>query len=295
MATDSALRVTFPQRDITVNTAIVRAEAVAPDALAVMTESTPFHPLDFIWPDQPADRGTLSIGDQTLDVSDCLTGAIDVESGKLHIDQEIPVRKGEEGWQFVAVHILKSVNHLQLFQPGAEITLTVDAHYQQQLSLGHTACHLSAMALNRAASPFWRKQPSRRDVLDSPDFDQMAIFSSQILAGGSRDHYRLGKSICKKGLRSDEFMQDLPQLMAATEQQVNNWLALGSPITIQCEGKTLTDRRFWHCDLGEDGQAIIPCGGSHARSLKELGAVRVKAEPVSELEFVMVTDVIGLQ
>ena len=295
MTTTTTFQVSFPRRESSVPTTIVRTEPLAQDSYAVMTACTPFHPVDFTWPDQPADHGTMTVGSLTLDVADCVTGAIHKTDGQLLIGDSITIRKSDEHWSFVVVHLFENCTNPELLKPGTQVTLEIDAHYQQQLSLGHTACHLSAMALNRAAAPFWRKQPLRRDALDSPDFDQMAIFSSKIQPGGSRDHYRLGKTIRKKGLRSEEVIKDLPQLMSATEQQVNNWLALESQLYIECEGRALTDRRFWHCDLGEDGKAVIPCGGTHARSLKELGAVRVSAEPISDNEFVMVTEVIGPQ
>ena len=294
MTTDKGFQVTFPQRMPSVLTKIARIQPVE-SSLAVITEITPFHPVDYTWPDQPADRGTLTLGNSTYNIDNCVTGAINCETNELFISQDIPVRKAETGWCFVVVHLLDNAQSIKQLQPGEDVELAIDTHYQQQLSLGHTACHLSAMALNRAATPFWRKSPGREDTLQSPDFDQMAIFSSQIQPGGSRDHYRIGKSIRKKGLLATDFMRDLPQLMAATEQQVNNWLALGSPITVRCDGTTLTDRRYWQCDLGEDGDAVIPCGGTHARHLQELGAVRITAEVLSETEFVMVTEVAPAQ
>ncbi|MCL6269166.1 hypothetical protein M3P05_04310 [Sansalvadorimonas sp. 2012CJ34-2] len=295
MSTENQFQVTFPQRQSSVRANVVRSELTETGKIAVVAESTPFHPVDFTWPDQPADRGSLQVDGLTLEVKDCLTGAIKHESNEFYVGSDIPARKGDDGWSFVVVHLVDSSPETENLMTGAEITLTIDAHYQQQLSLGHTACHLSAMALNQAIAPFWRKIPSRKDALDRPDFDQMAIVSSQIQPGSSRDHYRIGKTIRKKGLLAAEMIQDLPQLMAATEQQVNSWLTLGSPIEINCEGGSLTDRRYWHCHLGEDGYAVIPCGGTHARNLQELGAVRVSAELLTDTEFVMVTEVISLQ
>ena len=305
MSTDTpepSFQVSFPSRLLSENTHICRRQLITDqqgDKIALLTASTPFHPLDFTWPDQPADKGTIACGSSTFPVESSLTGAINTETNELFIGESTPARKGEPGWQFMVVHLTPHTEEAeQLLQPGATVELTIDGTYQNQLSLGHTACHLSALALNRELSRepngYWRKDPGRKDALGNTDFDQLCITASKIEPNGSHDHYRLGKSIRKKGLNTTEVMDSLEQLMPRIESQINSWLALETDIRMECEGDTLTDRRYWHCDLKHDGQVVIPCGGTHARNLGELGSVQISAERISPQEFVMVTKVIPL-
>jgi alanyl-tRNA synthetase len=49
----------------------------------------------------------------------------------------------------------------------------------------------------------------------------------------------------------------------------------GAPIRLDVPGPELTARRTWHCALPE-GEASIPCGGTHVRDAAELGEVTVE-------------------
>ena len=285
-------QVTFPQAlSHDHSTACIVQDAG--DDLAVVTQSTPFHPVDPVWPDQPEDRGWITCNNQKISVKACLTGAICSDTGKLFVGSEIPVRKGDERWQFVVVHMIDNSHATQeAVQPGAPVELTIDVPYQNSLSLGHTACHLSALALNKTVREFWRKDPGRYDALGNPDLDQLTIVSSSIQPRGSRDHYRLGKSIRKKGLQTRELIEDLPNQFPKVEQQVNQWLSLGTNIHMEVQGNGLTDRRYWHCDLGDSGKVVIPCGGTHATNLSQLRQAQLSYEIVNEQEFIMVTKVL---
>jgi alanyl-tRNA synthetase len=78
------------------------------------------------------------------------------------------------------------------------VELTVDAEARHALSLGHSACHLVALALNRALTPYWRKETSELDALGQPDFDRLAIQHSRVEPRGSKEQYRIGKSLRKR-------------------------------------------------------------------------------------------------
>lgn len=45
---------------------------------------------------------------------------------------------------------------------------------------------------------------------------------------------------------------------------------------MQCDGKALTDSRYWIVDFGIDGIAKLPCGGTHVSSFKEYATITVK-------------------
>ncbi|NUR83524.1 MAG: metal-dependent hydrolase, partial [Nonomuraea sp.] len=182
--------VTFPDGRVSGRSTIV-GTVRAGAGHGLVTAETPFHPLDHTWPDQPADRGTIG----GLPVLDCVTAAASDEG--LFLGEEIPVRRGADGWQWLVVHVVGSP-----LDEGTQVDLEVDPAYRAALSAGHTACHLAALALNAALAPYWRKE-AKQDALGNPDFDQSAITSSRIAEYGSVDVYRLGKSLRKKGFSAE--------------------------------------------------------------------------------------------
>jgi len=231
----------------------------------LIVAETPFHPLDHTWPDQPADRGTVG----GLDVLDCVTGARSPE-GEVLLGRDIPVRRGTDGWDWLVVHVTAAP-----LEVGTVVALEVDAAHRAALSAGHTACHLAALALNAALAGRWRKE-APRDRLGHPDFDQSAISSSRIVPYGSVDVYRLGKSLRKKGFTADGL--DPAETAREVNERLKAWVAADAPVRLEIPGPGLTARRTWRCDLPE-GEASIPCGGTHVRSTGELGAVTVELEP----------------
>ncbi|MFD0329581.1 hypothetical protein ACFQZC_18790 [Streptacidiphilus monticola] len=68
--------------------------------------------------------------------------------GELFLGTDIPVRRGEEGWAWLVVHVLA-----EPVPVGAEVELRVDAGKRGALSAAHTGCHLLALALNEALAP----------------------------------------------------------------------------------------------------------------------------------------------
>ncbi|WP_327590146.1 metal-dependent hydrolase [Nonomuraea sp. NBC_00507] len=252
--------VTFPGGQVSGRSQIV-GTVPAGDRHGLVVAETPFHPLDHTWPDQPADRGTVG----GVPVLDCVTGA-QSSTGEVFLGEAIPVQRGAEGWEWLVVHVTETP-----LPVGAEVELEVDAAFRTALSAGHTACHLAALALNAALAGLWRKQ-APLDALGHPDFDQAAITSSRIAEYGSVDVYRLGKSLRKKGFSAEGLD---PELVA---QQANDrlkaWVAADAPVRLDVPGPGLTARRTWHCSLPE-GEASIPCGGTHVTRTAELGRVEV--------------------
>lgn len=252
--------VTFPEGRTSGRSPIVGAVPVGERHGLVVAE-TPFHPLDHTWPDQPADRGTIG----GLPVVDCVTGARSAD-GEVLVGEAIPVRRGAEGWEWLVVHVTETP-----LPVGAEVGLEVDAGFRAALSAGHTACHLAALALNAALAGRWRKE-TRLDALGHPDFDQAAITSSRISPYGSLDVYRLGKSLRKKGFAADDL--DPAKVAQEVNELLRAWVAADAPVRVEVPGPELTARRTWHCSL-PDGEASIPCGGTHVGRTSELGRVEV--------------------
>ncbi|GAA1620359.1 hypothetical protein GCM10009733_016000 [Nonomuraea maheshkhaliensis] len=252
--------VTFPS-GLTSGRSTIAGIVPVGDRHGLVVAETPFHPLDHTWPDQPADRGTIG----GLPVVDCVTGA-QSNTGEVFLGADIPVRRGAEGWEWLVVHVSE-----EPLPEGAEVELSVDPAYRAALSAGHTACHLAALALNAALAGRWRKEV-RPDSLGRPDFDQAAITSSRIVPGGSVDVYRLGKSLRKKGFSAEDL--DPAEVAGQVNDRLEAWVAAGAPVRLEVPGPELTARRTWHCALPE-GEASIPCGGTHVSRTSELGGVEV--------------------
>ena len=142
------------------------------EATYVVTDVTPFHPVSHIWPDHPADKGTMTVNGKSFDVIDCQVGAVELASGELYVGQTIPVKRDTEGWAFVVVHILPFTD---TFGAGDIALLDVDKEYQLSLSRGHSAGHIAYLALNKVlAQSYWRKDADRKDPHGNYDFNSYA-------------------------------------------------------------------------------------------------------------------------
>ncbi|WP_239996430.1 alanyl-tRNA editing protein [Photobacterium phosphoreum] len=283
--------VLFTQNQWQINTTVVCVATTENNTGTwIVTAQTPFHPVSHIWPDHPADRGDLIYQTKHYSVADCVVGAIEIATQQLYIASDIPVKRDTEGWGFVVAHYIALPLVIAV---GAEVTLVVDKGYQQGLSRGHSGGHLSSLALNKVLhSDFWRKDPSRRDELGNYDFHSYAQEKSLVSENCSIDHYRLGKTLRKRGLNSAEMVANLAEITLRMNQQLAQWLQLATPIVMRREGDTLTDSRYWQCDLGPEGVIEIPCGGTHATSLAEYRALTIEFEIISDQELVMITTAI---
>lgn len=280
--------VSFPAGAVTGESPVLAVQPLADGRYAVVTEATPFHPLDHTWPDQPADLGTLTVDGTELAVVDCLTGAVGPDGGEILVGADIPVRRGDEEWAWLVLHVLDT-------DPGdltgRTAVLAVDAERRAALCASHSGCHLLALALNAALAPRWRKDPGRSDAFGNPDFDSLAMASSVMDTEASTDTYRLGKSLRKKGFTTEAaedlpaLADALPALTEAVNAQLAAWVAADAPVRIDVPGPALTARRQWHCELPE-GPAQIFCGGTHLHHLGELVELRTElrlSEDGSEL------------
>lgn len=269
-ATDTV--VLYPAGSTRNGATVLHLETVADGRTAVLLDETACHPVDAGWPDQGSDRAVLVTGSgEEIAVTEAVVAAADGEA--LFIGADIPVRKGEEGWTFVVAHLVAPDAALSV---GDEVTVVVDEGYRNALSIGHTACHLASLALNRAVADRWTKEV-RPDALGEPDFDGAAIDSSTIRENGSTDVFRLNKSLRRKGFSTDGLAEQLAAIEAATSATLAAWVAEDAPVHIDVAGPGLTDRRAWVADLSE-ASVSIPCGGTHVSSLAELGSLTVSLQ-----------------
>lgn len=261
---------------------MLHVEALPDGRQAVLLDLTPVHPVDFAWPDQGADRAWLQVGADQVPVLDCVVGA--VKDGRLHLGGAIPVKKGAEGWAFVVAHI---VGPEAAVEEDAVVGVQVDASHRAALSAGHTGCHLASLALNRELAGAWRKDVAL-DAAGHPNFDALAIDTSTILPDGSRDVYRLGKSLRRRGFQPEELLGRLQDVTDRVNAVLAQWTASHAAVAVEREGRGLTDLRRWTCALPE-GTVSIPCGGTHVSSLAELVEVRVHLQAEEAAGAVVVT------
>jgi alanyl-tRNA synthetase len=267
---DTDTRVTYPAGDLVAAGRVLHLAPAGDARVAVVTDATSIHPVDAAWPDQPADRGGLRVRDRTVEVVDAVVAATD--GAELYLGADVPVRKGTEGWAFLVAHLVDAAGAGEL-REGDEIETVADASLRRALSLGHTACHVASLALNRAVQGRWGK-PVRTDALGVPDFDGVAIQSSRIEPAGSTDRYRLNKSLRRAGFDATGLADELGAIEASIDATLADWVASGGDVRIDRDGEGLTDLRRWVCEL-PDGTAEIPCGGTHATSLADLGGLHV--------------------
>lgn len=232
-----------------------------------ITDVSPFHPSDHVWPDQPADYGQVVSSGNTYQISNSLTGAFSPEQ-EFFLDSDIPVKRGEEGWSFVVVHVCENKVDCH-----SSVRLIVNNDRRLKLSKAHSSCHLAALALNKALHSFWSKE-TRTDSLGNFDFDSLAIQKSHVGLQESVDIYRLGKSLRKKGLSAVDVESNLASIEDTCNSIVNEWVSTDCPIEIICPDKHLDSKRLWQCAL-PNGVASIPCGGTHVNNTLQLLGLRV--------------------
>jgi alanyl-tRNA synthetase len=275
--------VTYPDGETTSTGTVLQVTPLGDGRSAVVLDVTAFHPVDTAWPDQPADRGSMRFVDgREVPIVDAVVGASD--GGDFVFGTDVPVRTGADGWTFVVAHVVEGSVPV-----GEQVSVEADATYRTALSRGHTACHLASLALDAALAGAWKKD-TPLDALGMPAFDALAIQESRIHPDGSRDVYRIGKSLRRKGF-DPAALDDLPALSSQIDALLAEWVAAGGDVRIDRDGRTLADRRTWVCTL-PDAEARIPCGGTHVASLAELGSVGVElvASPVEGgIEVVMTT------
>nr|WP_159063754.1 alanyl-tRNA editing protein [Thaumasiovibrio occultus] len=290
-------RVLFPAKCFSTAATVLFAERVE-QQFVVITDQTPFHPVSHLWPDHPADKGYLSIVGKEYPVIDVLTAAYSADSGELQLGSAITARRGEMGWCFVVAHIIAAPeackNGTAAITAGDEITLSVDQAYQDGLSRGHTAGHLASMALNKVlAQGYWRKEADRLDPLGNFDFNSYAQQRSRVTPDACEDHYRLGKTLKKRGLNTAEMVEDLPAIEDKANALLAQWLETPVAISMRCDGELLTDSRYWQIELSGEAPASMPCGGTHATHLAEFSKILIQLNLVDPQLVMMKTRVVA--
>lgn len=256
--------VTYPDGATTSAGTVLHIEPLTDERSAVVLDTTACHPVDTAWPDQPADRGTLTTTQGQQPIVEAVTGGI--HDGELHLGADLAVRTGTDGWTFVVAHIIEGPPPAI----GDSVQIDVDQGYRAALSAAHTACHLAALALDAALSAAWSKT-APTDALGNPAFDALAIQRSRIYPHRSTDTYRIGKSLRRKGF-TPTALDDPSAVAERVNAQLAQWIAAGGAVRIERDDDALSARRTWVCEL-PTGLTDIPCGGTHIHDITELSDV----------------------
>ncbi|MFE6663313.1 metal-dependent hydrolase [Streptomyces sp. NPDC057697] len=239
----------------------------------LICDTTPFHPEDHTWPDQPGDQGVVEGGGQAFPVLDSVIAAAHRSTGEVRVAGDIPVRRGDPDWSWHVLHVLADDPGALL---GREVRLSVDAERRAGLSAGHTGCELVGPALNSVLRDRWRKE-APLDSLGAPDFDKIAIVSSRIGLHHSVDRYRMGKSLRRKGFTAEGLAEELGDLEARMNELLAEWVAADVSVRVRTEGPSLADVRRFSCEVRQ-GPVTALCGGTHVATTGELGRVVARLE-----------------
>ncbi|MDR1481697.1 MAG: hypothetical protein LBI74_03635 [Synergistaceae bacterium] len=258
------------------------------DSHVIVSETTPFHPRDYQWPDHPADRGFIenSLG-RRYDLADVVFVGRDPD-GNICVDSGIPAKKNDPGWSFCVGHVILGVR--PNLSEGDPIILQVDNSYRWRLSRAHSAAHVMSFALNQSFAQRWRRKIPYIDDMGNPNFDAVALEKSNISPLSCVDRYRLGKSLKRRGFTVDGLKDDISRYEEEINRMIDEWMQNDAPISVESDGDNLTSIKCWNTTL--DGVDVeMPCNGTHVSRLSEIGTIIVNFEIPDEETLIITTSV----
>lgn len=271
-----ATRVRYHRGDVSGQARVLAVFPAGGGRWAVVTDVTPFHPIDFAWPDQPGDHGTIAVGSDIARVVDTQILSLRHDTGEVRIGPEVSARRGDHDHVLAVAHI---VDGSAAAWPGHAAQLNVDTERRMHLSAAHTGCHLVAYAFNEATDGLWSKE-APRDSRGSRNFDSAALIDSRHHLGGSVDRYRLGRSLRRKGFDHAALLADLDTYVARANDTLASWVNAKAEIHIIGDD-LFTAERIWRCDVSTP-PATMPCGGTHVAHLGEIASLTIATEYLAD-------------
>lgn len=246
----------------------VKHSEVLSGVRTIVAACTPCHAESPSWPDQPPDQAVVEWGDRRINIEPV------VLAWDEHRLQH--PRADRQDQRLVVAHKVVGGSPPDIAS-GDPITIRVDKERRGNLSRAHTASHLFALALNEVTGAMWRKAPPRLDSRSNPDFDSLCIAESKIDEHGSLETYRLGKSIRKKGLQTQELTDGWVGVVDRAAALCRDFIRTGAEVSVApsqpCE---YSERRSWLAGAPID--AVVPCGGSHVQRTSDVGSITATAK-----------------
>ena len=251
------------------------------DYCYVVLQESCFHPRDFRWPDQPADRGKLQWGTNQEHSADVLDVVKMMRAPSIEdlFDTAIQFTKRDMPVEARLLAALKLPRrHLSEFQTlqakNQTVDSVVDESYRFSLSVGHSLGHLASYALNEVMKDHWRK-PVQLDSRGYPDFIALSQIDSKVYEFGTLDLYRVGKSFRKLGCNVADAVAELPELTYRAKGLLEEWLRIGPKVCIETDGSALDQSRRWQCQLGDE-QFWMFCGGTHLFHFDQIKSIQLQ-------------------
>lgn len=260
--------VTYPSGSMAETTTVHRVLQLSDGGWAILTDRTPFHPLDPWWPDQPSDRGTLIAGESVLPVASAIVIG-ERADGQIVEDPGL-LGRGETEILWQVAHLVPTVNSLAA---GDAVELRVDPDYRRAIAVAHSACHIAALAFNTIMDDYWRK-PIAVDTQGHNNTDQKLIQSSTIRENATREVYRIGKSARKAGFDAERFWSAEADFDALIGQAANDLRRSLLSVEVTPGESTFGARRLWRARTG-GGVLEIPCGGVHELDPTRIGPITI--------------------
>ena len=128
------------------------------------------------------------------------------------------------------------------FTVGQPVTLTIDWPYRYRAMRNHSAAHFLFLAV--------------REVCRLQDFEP----------------FTKGCHITDQSFRFDFAAKFDSAMVTDISAQANAWIAEGLPITMEPDA-AISEVLYWLY-----GSLVVPCGGTHVRSARELAPIRVRRQ-----------------
>lgn len=279
--------VTYPGGSLSESAIITGVYNTDEGKRVVVTDVTPFHPLDPWWPDQPSDRGKIRKDSRVATVEGAVLVGVSQATSEIRIANTKGIKRSDESWVWSVGHVL-GASDLVNFPLGDTCQLEVDPEYRHAISVGHTGCHIAALALNNVLEKYWSKAVAK-DSFGNNNFDQEAITLSRIEEYKSIDHYRLGKSLRKAGFATEPFWRDFEALKTEITRNANEILRGINTVVVSPNRTPFHARRSWIA-AHRERQLEIPCGGVHVTDPREVASIEIELERLGDPnEFAMYT------
>lgn len=238
----------------------------------LILEKTPFHPIDANWPDQPADKGEIWIGEKQYHIENVVQYPIEKDTQQI-IAANHNIRRNSPKHIFIVAHEISGLINPEN-SANMQAIAKVDKEYRKSISRPHSANHILDLALNKILNTYWKKT-AKLDGFSNADFGKKTNEYSRITPGRSVDKYNLSKLEPEEFVKT-EFEQNISTIERLTENTINDWITRNkeNKIEITAEGDRINSLRKWTTII-DNTKIEMFCGGTHPQKIGDIGQIRI--------------------